>query len=98
MLQLLSGFLTQGHLPRVSRQSCLSANDKGGNGMIPGAVLRATGIYLTAEENPRKLQLGDKGALRPVIASNGVPFLQMRSAGSHSTSGMAKEGKKERIG
>ena len=36
--QLLSGFLTNGHLPRVSRQSCLTVNDEGDNEMIPGAV------------------------------------------------------------
>ena len=38
------------------------------------------------------------GAVRPVIVSNEVPFLQMRSVGSHSTSGREKEGIKERIG
>ena len=38
----------------------------------------------------------DEGAVRPVIASNGVPFLQMRSVGSHSRSGREKEGNKER--
>ena len=45
--------------------------------MIPGT----DGIYLTAEENPGKLQLGDRlvKAVRPVIASNGVPCLQMKS-------------------
>ena len=37
----------------------------------------------------------DERAVRPVIASNGVPFLQMRSGGSHSTSGREKEGNKE---
>ena len=36
--------------------------------------------------------------MRPVIASNGVPFLQIRSVGSHSTSGRGKEGKKEGMG
>ena len=63
------------------------ANDKGDNEMILGAVLRSPGICLTAEENPRKPQLGesDEGAVRPVISSNGVPFLQMRLVGSHST-------------
>ena len=40
----------------------------------------------------------DEGAVRPVIASNGAPFLQMRSVGSHSTSGWEKEGIKERMG
>ena len=38
----------------------------------------------------------DEGVVQPVIASNGVPFLQMRSVGSHSTSGWEMEGKKER--
>ena len=35
------------------------ANDKGDNEMIFGAMYRSAGIYLTAEENPRKPQLGD---------------------------------------
>ena len=35
------------------------ANDKGDNEMILGAVHRSPGICLTAEENPRKSQLGD---------------------------------------
>ena len=44
--------------------------------MIPGAVDRSLGIYLTAEENPGKPQLGDRlmKAVRPVIDSNGGPF------------------------
>ena len=44
-LQLLSGFLPKYHLPRVSRQSRLSTNDK--VEMIPEAVHRSPGIYLT---------------------------------------------------
>ena len=40
----------------------------------------------------------DEGAVRPVIASNGVPYLQMRSVGSHSASGTDKKGIKERTG
>ena len=36
------------------------ANDKGDNEMILGAVLRSPGIYLAAEENPGKPQLGDR--------------------------------------
>ena len=35
----------------------------------------------------------DEGTVRPVIASNEVPCLRMRSVGLHSTSGMQKEGK-----
>jgi hypothetical protein len=58
--------------------------------MILGAMDRSPVICLTAEKNPRKLQ-SDEGAVRPVIASNGVLFLQMRSVGSHSTSGREKE-------
>ena len=34
--------------------------------------------------------------VRPVITSNWVPYFQMSSVGSHSTSGMEKEGKKKR--
>ena len=49
--QLLSRFLANGQLPRVSRQSRISANDKSDNEMIPRAVQRSPGIYLTAEEN-----------------------------------------------
>jgi hypothetical protein len=30
----------------------------------------------------------DEGAVQPVIPSNGVPFLQMRSVGSRSTPGL----------
>ena len=36
------------------------ANDKGYNVMIPGAVHRFPGIFLTTEENPGKPQLGDR--------------------------------------
>ena len=57
--QLLSGFLANGHLPRVSRQTHLSAKDKGDNEMIPGSVQRSLGVYLTTRENPGKPQIGD---------------------------------------
>ena len=43
----------------VSSQLRLPANDKGDNEMIPGAVHRSPGIYLTAEDNRGKPQLGD---------------------------------------
>ena len=36
------------------------ANDKGDNEMILGAVHSSPGICLTAEENPRKSQLGGR--------------------------------------
>ena len=54
---------------------------KGDNEMIPGAVHRSPAIYLIAEEIPRKPQLGDEEAEQPVIASNRVSYLQMRSVG-----------------
>ena len=52
--QFLFGFLANGHFPRVSSQSRLSANDKGDNQMKAGTVNRSPGIYLTAEGNPRR--------------------------------------------
>ena len=57
--QLLSGFLAKGHLLRLSLSVTSVANDKGDKEMILGAVHRSPGICFTAEENPRKPQLGD---------------------------------------
>ena len=51
---------SQSYLPRVSRQSRLSAHDKDNNETIQGAVHRSPGIYLTVEENPGKCELGDR--------------------------------------
>ena len=73
------------------------ASGKGDNEMILAAVHRSPAICLTAEETSAR-RPSDEGAVPPVIASNGVPFLQMRSVGSHSTSGREKEGIKERMG
>ena len=66
----------------MSRQSHLSANDKGDNEVIPGAVLRSPDIYLTAEKKPVKPKLRD----RLMKASNEVPQLEITSVGSHKTS------------
>ena len=65
--------------------------------MIPGAVHRPPDIYLKTEDILGKPQLGDRvmKALRPVIASNEVPYLQMTSVGTHSRSGREKEAKNE---
>ena len=52
--QLLSGFLTNGTLPRVPRQSRLSVNDKGDNDVVPGATNGSPGIYLTSNKMPGK--------------------------------------------
>ena len=73
----------------------MSANDKSDNEVITGLC-----IYLRAKGNPVKPQLGDclMKAMRSVIASNGVPYLQMRSLGLHSTSERGKKEKKERLG
>ena len=78
--QLLSVFLAKGHLIRISRQSRRLPKDKAKNQIIPGAVHRSPGIYLTTEENSGKPQLGDslRKAMRSVIVSNGVPYLQMK--------------------
>ena len=74
----------------------LVANDKSDNETILGAVHRSPGIC--SQGKPQKTRPSDEGNARPVIASNGVPFLQMRSVGSHSTSGREKEGNKEMTG
>ena len=76
-------------------------NDKGDNEMILGGCAQISWHLPYSWGKPRKTSArrpSDEGAVRPVIASNGVTFLQMRSVGSHSTSGKEKEGKKERIG
>ena len=56
--QLLSGFLTKGHLPPVSRQFYLSASDRCDNEMIPGVVRRFPGTCLktATEEEPERKQ------------------------------------------
>ena len=63
----------------------LVANDKGDNEMIPGVVHRSFGYTIARRPS-------DEGTVEPIIASNGVPFLQMRSVGLDSTSGREKEG------
>ena len=51
---------------------------------------RSPGIYFAVEENLRIPQLGYRlvRAVRLVSTSNGAPYFQMSSVGSHSTSGM----------
>ena len=96
--QLLSGFLAKGHLPRVSHQSHQSL-------MIRVIMRRSWGCAQISwhlpysRGKPQKTTArrpSDEGAVGPVIASNGVLFLQMRSVGSHSTSEREMEGNKER--
>ena len=66
------------------------ANDKGNNGMIPRAVHRSPPY--------RRGKTRKNSTRRPSDewASHEVPYLQMRSVGSQSTSGKDKEGKRER--
>ena len=52
---------TEAPLPRVSLQSCLSANDRSANEMLLGTVHISPAICLITEENPGKPQLGDRG-------------------------------------
>ena len=54
--QLLFGFLANDHLSRVSRLSTNDINDE----TKPQVLHRCLGIYLTAEENPWKSELGDR--------------------------------------
>ena len=56
--QLLPGFLAKSYLPQVSRQSRLSANDKGDNEMIPGLCTDILAFTLQLKKT-MKPQLGD---------------------------------------
>ena len=73
--KFLFKFLVNGQLPQVSCQSCQSANIKAENEVKPGAMNRSPGIYLKANKNPGKPQLGDRlmKEVRIIIISNGVP-------------------------
>ena len=84
-IQLLSGFLGNDHLFRLSHQSHLSAN-KGDNVMKPGAVHKSPGIYLTSEENAKRPSMKTRHRLKRSL------YLQMRTLGEHSTSRRKKEG------
>ena len=55
--QRLSGILAYDNVSRLSRQSLLSANDKGDNDVKPGTMQISHGIYFTAEENPENPSL-----------------------------------------
>ena len=50
--QLLSEFLAKDHLPQMSRQLRMTANDNDGNEMIQGTVHRSPGIYLRLRKIP----------------------------------------------
>ena len=59
--------------------------------------LLAFALQLRKPQDISVRKTSDEGAVRPVIVSNEVPFLQMRPVGSHSTSEREKEGNKERM-
>ena len=81
-----------GHLPQVSYVCLVGQSLRGrwwgwwwNGGGHQGQCNRFPGICLTTEENPGKLQLGNRRGqivALPVITSNGVPSLQMKSVGS----------------
>ena len=99
--QLMSGFLAKGHLPRVSRQSGRSLMIRVIMKWSWGGCAQISWHLPYSRGKPQKTssrRLSDEGAVRPVIASNGVPFLQIRLVGSHSTLGREKKGIKERTG
>ena len=91
--QILSGFLFNGHLPRVSRQSRLLANDKGEYEKIPEVVHRSPGIYLTAEKTLENLS-------QETVASNEVPLPQNKICGiaHHVIEGEGRKGVKDYLG
>ena len=82
--QLLSGVLGNGHLPRVQRQSRLSASDKGENDIIQRTLVQISWHLTYSRGTLRKTSARGPSmrAVRSVIASNGVPYLQLMSVGS----------------
>ena len=71
------------------------ANDTDDNEMILGGCEQISWHLRYSRGNPQKTSArrpSDEGVVRPVIASNGVHSHQMRSVGSHSTSGSQKDG------
>ena len=74
--------------------SRVSANDEGGD-MIPGLFTDLLAFALRLRNTPEtSVKRPSMKAVRPVIPSNVVPYLQMISVGSHSTSGREAEGMK----
>ena len=66
------------------------ANDGGDNEMIQGQCTDILEFALQLRKTSENLNVHE--GVRTVIALNGVLSLQIRSVGSHSTSGMEKEG------
>ena len=88
--QLLFGFLTKGHLHRVSRQSLLS--------LMIGMIMEwglCTGLLAFTFQLRKTLE---NLSYETIYGPNGVPSHQMRSLESHSTSGRKKKWKNGRTG
>ena len=84
--------------PSVASFTLVANDNYGNNEMIPGVCTEflAFALQLRKTRKTSARKPSDERAVRQVIASNGVPFLQMRSVGSHSTSGREMEVNKER--
>ena len=67
----LCWFLANGHLPRVSRQSCMCASDNGDNEIIPGLFTGLLAFTLQLKFSSARRAL--MKTVRPVVSSNGVP-------------------------
>jgi hypothetical protein len=75
---------------------CLSDNDKGDCEVKPGVMHKYYDIYLMTNESSVEPHLGDNlNAVQPVIALNWIPYFQMTSLGTHSTSERERGGGKE---
>ena len=90
--QLLSGILAKGHLPRVSLQSrqslMIRVIMKLSRGLCTDLLAFASRLRKSLARTP------SARAVRPVIASNEVPSIQIKSVGSYSKSGREKESKR----
>ena len=95
--QLLSRFLAKGHLPRVSRQLLLSTNGNGDSEIIPGAIQRSQDIFVTAEENSGKPQLGDR-RWRLCLKWGALPPNEVGRIVQHVRKGEGKEDWKDECG
>jgi hypothetical protein len=73
--------------------SVTSANDKSDNEMIPGAWHLP---YNCKKHRKTSARIPSMKTMQPVIASNAVPYLQMRLVGSHKMS--RRERMKLRVG
>jgi hypothetical protein len=88
--KLLSGFLAKGQFPEVSRQSLMIRMImRGCRGLCTDLLAFTLQLNKSRETSARRLLVK---AMRSIIASNGVPYLQLRSVGSHDTSGKEDEG------